>query len=300
LGRELKIDLRSDGTMDLELLGGMFPVARGSRVQARLDRFGHLLVWPDSKTYRVLPQGSLPALLREGRVDVVPLVHGDLDDPTDKPVGARFGLPLLRTTLKANRGSVALDFVENDDYGSAGVPLCRMLLELLAIAPHPSVCINNRVIVSAKYQLSDAALEFEVTTFKRSKAESLPTALVVPPKQARFVPRGLPFPKPPLDSDQLTSLRKTEEFGVLQITNSADLAGWLLLDGNPIAFVTPRTRQDVEGLPRGDYHLELRDFFGAALLPPGPIKIEELTRVGRIPDADAGAPEAPQPPNSER
>src|SRR5690606_8232471 len=68
LGRNVHVELHSDGTMDMRLLGGAFPVAQGSHLQGRLDRFGQLLVWPDLTTYRVLPQGSLPALLREGRV----------------------------------------------------------------------------------------------------------------------------------------------------------------------------------------------------------------------------------------
>lgn len=299
LGRAVRIELHSDGTMDMRLLGGVFPVAQGSHLQGRLDRFGQLLIWPDLSTYRVLPQGSLPALLREGRVDVVPLVFGDVEPTPAKPIARRFGFQAFETVLKANRGSLVVEMVESNEFEHAGIPLCRALLELLSIAPHPEVCSDDRVIVRATYQLPGSELQFEVHSLK-NKSDSSPRALTLPPKGARFVARGLPTPRVLLGEGELETLRNTDDLGALELTNASDLGGWLLLDGNPVAFVAPRTRRTFGKLPHGDYHLELRDFFGAQLLPPGPIKVEQLTRVGEPQEVDAGAAAPDQSPNSER
>jgi hypothetical protein len=189
--------------------------------------------------------------------------------------------------------------VESTEFSQAGIPLCRMLLELLAIAPHPEVCADNRVIVRATYQVPDSELQFEVHSLK-NKTESPSRALTVPPSGAQFVARGLPPPRVLLGEAELEALHKSDEFGSLEVTNTSELGGWLLLDGNPLAFITPRTRRTFGRVPRGDYHLELRSFFGVQLLPPGPVKVEKLTRVGEPPKVDAGAPAADHSPNSER
>src|SRR5690606_5763285 len=142
-------------------------------------------------------------------------------------------------------------------------------------------------------------LQFEVHSLK-NKSDSSPRALTLPPKGARFVARGLPTPRVLLGEGELETLRNTDDLGALELTTASDLGGWLLLDGNAVAFVAPRTRRTFGKLPHGDYHLELRDFFGAQLLPPGPIKVEQLTRVGEPQEVDAGAAAPDQSPNSER
>ena len=41
----------------------VFPLPLGTELRARQDRYGHLLVWKGGTEYRVLPPGTLRAML---------------------------------------------------------------------------------------------------------------------------------------------------------------------------------------------------------------------------------------------
>lgn len=81
-GEHEKLDL----TLDFEVLSfpsglermrvkfpkGGWLLPEGTELRARTDRLGHILVWPDDRSYRVVPVGGLLTLLVERRVDVMP------------------------------------------------------------------------------------------------------------------------------------------------------------------------------------------------------------------------------------
>src|SRR5690606_8751280 len=47
----------------MEGIGLPFP--EGTEIRARADRIGHAIVWPDQRSYRVAPPGSLHALFAD-------------------------------------------------------------------------------------------------------------------------------------------------------------------------------------------------------------------------------------------
>lgn len=51
--------------------GGWF-LPEGTEIRGRSDKLGHVLVWPDGRSYRVVPVGALLTLLVERRVDIMP------------------------------------------------------------------------------------------------------------------------------------------------------------------------------------------------------------------------------------
>ena len=67
------------------LTGGGFVLPQGTELRARLDRYGHLLLWPGEDTYRVAEPGSLRALLGERRLDVAPLSRAEVVDGGEGP-----------------------------------------------------------------------------------------------------------------------------------------------------------------------------------------------------------------------
>jgi len=60
------------------LTGAGLVLPAGTELRARLDRYGHLLLWPGEATYRVVEPGALRALFGERRLDVAPVSRGDV------------------------------------------------------------------------------------------------------------------------------------------------------------------------------------------------------------------------------
>lgn len=269
----MKIELETSGHMRLQIVGGAFPLPSGSELLSRFDRYGHWLVWPDRKTYRVLTPGTLPALLRERRADEAPLVATEskgLESLRER----RFGFPLQRARLKTPRGALTVEIARVEDAGQAGKPLCRFLLELLGAAPYPALCADQHVPVKALFELDGAKLEFVVSSLRQRTEASYP--LEIPPPRAEFTPRGLPQLQPVfLEVNELGALRRGEEATTLTLTNDAEVGAYLVLGGVPVAFLPPRSQHTVLGLVPGDYAVSFRDFFGRPLRPPENVNLDE-------------------------
>lgn len=268
-----KIELETSGHMRLQLVGGAFPLPPGSELLSRFDRYGHWLVWPDRKTYRVLTPGTLPALLRERRADEAPLVATEskgLESLRER----RFGFQLQRARLKTPRGALTVEMARVEDAGQAGKPLCRFLLELLGAAPYPALCPDQHVPVKALLELDGAKLEFVVSSLRQRTDASYP--LEIPPPRADFTPRGLPPLRPVfLGVNELGAMRRGEETTSVTLTNDAEIGAYFVLAGVPVAFLPPRSQHTLLGLVRGDYAVSFRDFFGRPLRPPENVSLDE-------------------------
>ena len=53
----ITVDLFAAGRMRLTLQSRAFPLPAGTELRARTSYFGHVMVWPDQKSYRVLQIG---------------------------------------------------------------------------------------------------------------------------------------------------------------------------------------------------------------------------------------------------
>lgn len=281
--RELTIALRVDGALELTFTSEAYPFPSGVRIQARHTNLGHLLVWPDAKRYRVLAPGTLRQLFTEGRADAAPLLNvAEVEHPAER----RFGLPARLSVLETPRGNVHLTQVQTGSAGLGGPLLCRLLLELLLIAPHGTTCSEEWVPVRAEFVDPDGAkLSFIVSTLERRPETPLP--IHVPPLGGRFLTSGLPSRTTPwfIQRTALAALKPGDRLGNLTVVNAHYAAAYLLLDGLPVAFVAPQSRTRVSGLPQCNYHLELRGFFGHVYLQQQGMEVTNRAWLGPI---DAG------------
>lgn len=114
-----------------------FPLPNRSEIRARADRLGYLVVWPDQRSYRVVPPGALRAVFADRRVDRTPFVE---PQSVSEKQGNRLGKDTSIRTLKTPIGKVVLESVDVKELPYAGPLLCSTLLELARVRGTPSVC----------------------------------------------------------------------------------------------------------------------------------------------------------------
>lgn len=114
-----------------------FPLPVRSELRARADRLGYLVLWPDSRSYRVVPKGALHSIFSDRRVDRTPFVEPEVRSMT---TGTRLGKPTQVLTLKTPLGETHLEFVEVKELTYAAPLLCALLLELVRIEGNESLC----------------------------------------------------------------------------------------------------------------------------------------------------------------
>jgi hypothetical protein len=296
--RVLIIDLSPEGRLRVEIAGPAFPLPLGTELRARIDRYGHVLVWPDGLSYRVLQPGTVRALFEEGRADVGQLVLPDI-----KPARSinALGYDTNASTVTTSLGSAVLHQAPISG-APAGELLCRTLLELLSAKPSTPLCAPDLVPVRAEYHWSEGGqLTFEVTSMVRTA--TLDTErLRVPPRTPSFKADRLPrLPRATLlDTSDLETLRKrampidARDGGVapdeLVATNNADTIRYLLVDGIPVVRVPARSERRLPGLRPGRYVLSWADFLGAHLEPPRQEQIPLRIEIGSTPDAGVNEP----------
>jgi hypothetical protein len=71
-------------------------------------------------------------------------------------------------------------------------------------------------------------------------------------------------------------------------SNETNLTQYLFLDGVPVMWLLPHSREHLPGPPAGKYQVGFRDFLGTAVTAPSVTELPAFVRVG-IPEADAGA-----------
>ena len=120
----MTVDLSVSGRMRMVLGSPAFPLPATSELRARLDRYGHVLVWPNGNAYRVLIPGALRAMFGERRADVAALVQ-----PKIRRLGAGqlLGFPTTRHELTTETGQLVLEQASVPNVGTSGELLCRFL-----------------------------------------------------------------------------------------------------------------------------------------------------------------------------
>lgn len=293
---DLTLELSSLGRLKLGFGSRAFPFPPGTELRARDDRYGHVLVWPGGESYTPLPPGTLRAAFAERRVDVTPL-----SEPSVAAGGSgnMLGLPTQRQRLETGVGRLELEQASVPMAGGSGALLCRLLLELLAVAPESTACRPDSVPLRAEYAwTSGARFELEVTKFTR-RTELPLDALAMPPSGASL--RSGELPGPPFVA--LVDERELVDFHVralppparpdpsapklgLIFQNRGDSPLYLLVDGVPVVWLRADAEWLVSGLKPGRYTVQARDFFGAETTPPRSLELPARFTVGDEEKAD--------------
>lgn len=292
LQRTISVDLMTYDRMRLSFETRAFPLQQGSTLLARREREGHLLLWPDERSYRAVPRGAVRALLRERRLDATPTVSAEVQEDE---AGHRFDLKSERFNLTTGYGKLRLEQVPIEGLGHGGALFCRFLLELISAAPAPEVCRDDWVPVSAHFTTQLGGELILNATGLRRRVELSYRPTLVPPSTARLVTQGLPDASTPVLAKALRQAlrRKSEESKLVGLTlkNPSVLGGYALLDKTPIAFLEPRSRRQLDGFQQADYMFSAVTFFGEVLTEPVSIALPAMATLGTpIAVQDAGAP----------
>jgi hypothetical protein len=273
---DVVVDL-AGGRMRFAFASRAFTLPAGSELHGRDDLYGHTLLWPNRKTYSVLPPGMLRSVLSQQRADVVPLVRPRFSALTG---GSLFSLSTERVELGTPTGKLELEQVrapallQMTTIWASGQSLCQLLIELVGASPVSSACRADLVPVRAVYTWPNGQhFAFEVSRLTR-RTDFNPSTLAVPPAGAEFRQSELPPPPPTalLSDSELSELRtrpaaRTERpdpsaprTGLL-LVNHGDNLRYISVDGVPVARLLPGAEQLLLGLRAGKYQIGAHDFF---------------------------------------
>jgi hypothetical protein len=175
--------------MRLVIESDRMPLPQRTELRARLDRYGHVLVWPDDGGYRVVAPGTLRAIFEELRADVSPLQAAK----TERAGGGKLlGLPVNVDTIQTAMGTLVLEQAQIGDLGESGILLCRLLSELVLAAPDNAACRRDWVPLKAEFGWADAG-RFGFLVSGLERVTDLKTNdFLMPPEKGSFRDRQLP------------------------------------------------------------------------------------------------------------
>lgn len=268
---ELRLFVSPQGSLTVEIASPTMALPVGTQLRSRSDRWGHVVVWPDRRSYRVAPRGSLRAIFNERRVDVSPLVDGRVETGE---AGRRFGLPTQRRSIEGPLGKVTLESARVTGLGDGGLLVCRLLLELGRIESSGEACLVEELPVEAQYVWARGGeLVFRVTAVQRHAslaALDAPDLFDIPPPMPILKPGELPPEETPLlwSTSALVQLWGASDGSTadLVLSNPNDLPMYVLVDRLPLARVPPlgKTRWTTQRRPRS---IGFRDFLGEHVFP---------------------------------
>lgn len=293
-----RIAIASTGRMRVLFESRAFPLAAGTVLLARADRYGTLALWPEGATYRVIAPGALRTTLGEARVDVTPLSPGKLKKLGE---GKHLDRATRKVLLTSPIAKVVLDLADLPEAESGAPLLCRMMVELAGIQPSTPACKSAGVVLAAGFEWSgegkDRKVSFEVTELKRA-TDLRPTELSIGTASHTYSGLSRPEPAAILTAEQLAALRtkateppakppKGTPTKGLVADNQSDLLLYLLLDGVPVVVVPPWSERAVTGLRNGRYMAQWRTFLGDMIDSSREVELPARVAYGVV---DAGAP----------
>jgi hypothetical protein len=295
---KVEVDLLLAGRMRVAFASGGFPFPELTELRARRDAYGHVLLWPDGKSYRVLPPGTLRALLGEGRADRMALLAAQ---PQTVGGGSWLKLTTVRSRLVGPLAELALEQSEIMGLSSGGELLCRLLVELAGIQPAAAGCESGLIPVRAEYQWRQGGrFAFQVLSITRRHDIAL-GQLQVPPTGCVFRPREYPrrSTAQTLSDEQLRHLRSKDAPSPgsarpavptqgLVAANHTPLLLAMLVDGITVAWVPPSSEVVLPSLRPGRYAVAWRDFWGTKTHSLGVLQLPARAVEGMV--GDAGAP----------
>lgn len=295
-----RVDLADTGRMRVVFTSRALPLPERTEIRARSDRYGAIVLWPNSTDYRVLAPGTLRTVLGERRVDVTPL---SITTPTPKGSANRLGMTTRKVELSSAIGTAVLEIAKVPEAGEGGPVYCRALGEIVGVDPKVEVCQPGEVPLAVTYAWAHGAggIALEATNLTR-RTDISPADVVVPPAGAAYAASGLPTAPGGifLSREELAAFRSakldlppkndpTAPGEGFVAANQTDTLEYLLVDGVPVVAVPPASERYVIGTERGRYVMQWRTFLGDKLAPPATFELPARISLGGPPDA--GAPD---------
>jgi len=291
----MTIDLASAGRMRVIFDSRGLPLAEGTEIRARADRYGHLLVWPNGTQYRALPPGAVRTLFAERRIDAVPLVRAQSSGRNDGV--RRAGFATHKWELTTRTGKLILEQAKIANAGDGALLFCRFLSEIIAIDPSAAPCSADEVPLRAQYEWPQGgSVAFEVHDVAE-RVEFSSGQLLVPPPGGTFAPASLPPDSGGLflTTEELAAfrLRPTDLAGApppgapregLLLYNGSDFLRYAFLDAIPVGWVAPNRDQHVLGPLRGRYLLQWRTFLADTVDPAFVVDLPARVTIGLATD----------------
>jgi hypothetical protein len=290
---ETRIAIEMSAARARFVLGGAgLVVPTGTELRSRVDRFGHLVLWPGEDTYRVAEPGALRALFGERRLDVAPVARGDVNDAGEGP--RRLNMRTRRTEVATRAAKATFELATVHDADDGGVLVCRLLLDLMSASPSTTACENDEVPLHVELRwTTQGSLTFDVTSITR-RLDLVAQDLEAPPASLAFV--DAPPPQPPAETlvqrSELAAFRSApvdlppappregqDPLG-LTLLNSTDELRVAWVDGVPVAWAAPGARVVLPSLPRGRYVVQWRTFLGDAWDPAAAVVVPGMSEVG--------------------
>jgi hypothetical protein len=275
------------------LTGGGFVVPQSTELRSRLDRYGHLLLWPGEDTYRVAEPGALRALLGERRLDVAPVSRAEVVDGGEGP--RRLNLRTRRAEVSTRAARATLELATLHDVDDGGALVCRMLLDLMSASPSTAACESDEVPLHAELRwTTQGTLTFDVTSITH-RVDLLAQDLEAPPATLAFaaspppdspaetlVPRSelAAFRTAPVELPP-ASPREHQDAPGLTLVNSTDQLRVVWIDGVPAAWVAPGARLVLASMVHGRYVVQWRTFLGDAWEPPATVVVPGVSEAGK-------------------
>lgn len=276
------------------IFGGGFVVPPATELRARVDRYGHFLLWPGEATYRIAEAGAVRALLGERRLDVAPQSPADVRSSPE--TGRRLNMRTRRVEIATRAAKAAFELASLRDAGEGGTLVCRLLLELMSASPASPACASDEVPLHAELRWATSGLlTFDVTSIAR-RTEFQAGSLGAPPSSLTFVTSPPPFSPAELlvSRAELAAFRTgpvdvplpeardaqpaPPETGLL-LVNASDELRVVWLDGVEIAWIAPGARLALPMLLRGRYALQWRTFLGDSRDPADAVVVPGVSEL---------------------
>lgn len=286
-----RLEVASTGRARALFDGIALPLPKGTLLQARADRYGSIVVWPNATHFRMVGLGALRATIGERRVDVTPLAAGKIQD---KGTGKRLDLPTRVVELSSPVGGVRLELARVPEAGRGAPLACRWFAEMAGVHPSTRACAEPELVLAADFWWSEAGgVTFEVTSLER-RTDLPPADFVVPPVGAAYEPSGLPAAEGVFFArEKLGELRRDSPSpakpagpdapaeGLLAL-NQSDRLLYLLLDGVPVLAAPPWGQRYLLGLRPGRYGVQWRSFLGDMVEPAREIDLPARVIYGAL------------------
>ncbi len=190
---QFRIDLlpktnKKPARLNFEFQSRIAPFPSGTQLRSRADRSGFLVVWPNGRSYRVVPESALSALFRERRADVTPPLPTSVEKGLpEKQLGKTAEVQLLKNS------SVEVRILSIVAPESGGEQLCRLLLSIGRVARSAQFCRDDLLPVRVEFTFFDRKLSaiFQVKQIEEV-ANMQGSRFLMPPQMPIFKPGELP------------------------------------------------------------------------------------------------------------
>ncbi len=275
---------RSPGRARVVLTSHVWPMPLGTELRSRSDHLGFIVVWPDGRSYRVVPQGALQALLLERRVDTMPLVPVTVEPAGE---GKRLGRPTRRVRATGSAGKLTLELARMPESGLESGLMCDFLFGLIRAETPPETCDGGLVALAARFEWAeDRTLDFAVSQLS-VRSDLSRGDYLVPPELAIWKPGELPPTSPdlwPLEV-QKTLFPRDPDGPQIRFVNHRLVPLYLLIDAIPVSRIDPEAEVSFWGSLR-EHRYSARDFLGQ-VIEPGDVATPPMSvEFGQAPSID--------------